>query len=72
MICQLTHDCQLNMYADDMEIYRSNADLSFAKSCLQNNLDSVQLWLKTNLLSLNVRKSHATYVDWLYTKVVGS
>ena len=58
----VTQDCQLNMYADDMEIHCSNADLSVAQHCLQSDLDSVQLWLRANLLSLNVRKSHAMLI----------
>ena len=59
----VTHNCQLNMSADDMEIHCSNADLSIAQHCLQNDLDSVRLWLQTNLLSPNVRKSHAMLID---------
>ena len=38
----VTYDCQLNMYADDMEIHCSNADLSIAQNCLQSDLGSVQ------------------------------
>ena len=58
----VTHDCQLNMYADDMEIHCSNADLSIAQHCLQSDLDSVQLWLQVNLLSMNVKKSHVMLI----------
>ena len=41
--------CQLNMYGDDMEIHCISVDLRmyvFTAQCeLQNDLDSIQLWL---------------------------
>ena len=51
------------MYADDMEIHCSNADLSVARQYdLQNDLNSIHLWLQTNRLSLNVGKSHVMLI----------
>ena len=44
----VVHNCRLNMYADDMEIHCSNADLSVARYDLQNDLNSIHLWLQTN------------------------
>ena len=45
-----------------MELHCSNADLSAAQYDLQNDLDSIQLWLQTNWLSLNVGKSHVMLI----------
>ena len=39
----VVHNCQLSMYADDMEIHCSNADLSVAQYDLQNDLNSIHL-----------------------------
>ena len=58
----VVHNCQLSMYADDMEIHCSNADLSVAQYDLQNDLNSIHLWLQTNRLSLNVGKSHVMLI----------
>ena len=44
----VVHNCWLNMYADDMEIHCSNADLPVAQYDLQNDLNSIHLWLQTN------------------------
>ena len=54
--------CQLNMYADDMELHCSNSDLFLAQHGLQTDLDSIEFWLRTNQLSLNVGKSHITLI----------
>ena len=54
--------CQLNMYADDMELHCSNSDLFSAQHGLQTDLDSIEFWLRTNQLSLNVGKSHITLI----------
>ena len=58
----VVHGCQLNMYADDMELHCSNSDLLLAQHGLQNDLDSIELWLRTNQLSLNVGKSHVMLI----------
>ena len=34
----VVHGCQLNMYADDMELHCSNSDLFSAQHGLQNDL----------------------------------
>ena len=54
---------QLNMYADDMELHCSNSDLLLAQHCLQNDLNSIDFWLQTNQLSLNVGKSHIMLIS---------
>jgi len=54
----VVHGCQLNMYADDMELHCSSGDLLSAQHGLQGDLDSIEFWLRTNQLSLNVGKSH--------------
>ena len=54
--------CQLNMYADDMELHCSSGDLFSAQCGLQCDLDSVKFWLRTNQLSLNVGKSHVMLI----------
>ena len=58
----VVHGCQLNMYADDMELYCSNSDLFLAQCGLQDDLDSIEFWLRTNQLSLNVGKSHVVLI----------
>ena len=52
--------CQLNMYADDMELHCSSGDLFSAQRGLQ--CDSIEFWLRTNQLSLNVGKSHVMLI----------
>lgn len=47
------------MYVDNMGIHCSNADLSAAQCDLQSDLDSIQLWLQTNL---NVGKSNVMLI----------
>ena len=54
--------CQLNLYADDMEMHCSNADSSRAEHDLQRDLHSVQSWLCANRLSLNIKKSNVMLV----------
>ena len=54
--------CELNLYADDMEMYCSNADLSRAEHDLQRDLHSVQPWLCANRLSLNTKRSNVMLV----------
>ena len=51
--------CELNLYADDMEMHCSNADLSHD---LQKDLNFVQSWLCVNHLSLSTSKSHVTLI----------
>ena len=58
----VVHGRQLNMYADDMELHCSNSDLLLAQHGLQNDLDSIEFWLRTNQLSLNVGKSHVMLI----------
>ena len=54
----VVHSCQLNMYADDMELCCYNS----AQRGLQDDLDSIEFWLHTNQLSLNVGKSHVMLI----------
>ena len=49
--------CELNLYADDMEMHCSNADLSHAEHDLQRDIHSVQSWLCANCLSLNIKSN---------------
>ena len=58
----VVHGCHLNMYADDMELHCSSGDLFSAQRCLQCDLDSIEFWLSTNQLSLNVGKSHVMLI----------
>ena len=45
-------NCELNLYADDMEMHCSNVNLSRAEHDLQQDLNFVYSWLCVNLLSL--------------------
>ena len=49
------------MYCDDMELHYSIGDLLLAQRGLQSDLDSADLRLRTNQLSLNVR-SHVMLI----------
>ena len=50
--------CELNLYADDMEMHRSDANLARTERDLQQDIQPVNLWLCVNLLTLNIRKSN--------------
>ena len=58
----VVYGCQLNVYADDMELYCSYSDLLLAQHGLQSDLNSIEFWLRTNQLSLNVGKSHVMLI----------
>ena len=58
----VVHGCQFNMYADDMELFYSKGDLFSAQRGLQSDLDSIEFWLRTNQLSLNVGKCHVMLI----------
>jgi len=58
----VVHGCQLNMYADDMELHCSSVDLLSAQCGLQGDLNSIEFWLRTNQSSLNVGKSHVMLI----------
>lgn len=55
----VVHGCQLNMYADDMELHCSSRYLFSVHCDLQSDLE---FWLRTNQLSLNVGKSHVMLI----------
>jgi len=46
--------CELNLYADDMELHCSNVDLSCVESDLQEDIQSVNSWLCVNCLTLSI------------------
>ena len=54
--------CALNLYADDMEMHCSNANLASTKRDLQQDIQSVNSWLCVNLLTLNIRKSNVMLI----------
>ena len=54
--------CGLNLYADDMEMHCSNADLAGAEHDLQQDIQSVNSWLCVNLLTLSIRKSNVMLI----------
>ena len=49
---------ELNLYADDMEMLCSDANLASTERDLQQDIQSVNSWLCVNLLTLNIRKSN--------------
>ena len=59
---KVVQNCELNLYADDMEMHCSNADLSHAEHDLQEDLHSVQSWLCANCLILSIKKSNVMLV----------
>jgi len=52
------------MYCDDMELHYSIGDLLLAQRGLQSDLDSADLRLRTNQLSLNVRSHVMLIGSW--------
>ena len=50
--------CELNLYADDMEMHCNDANLASTECDLQQDIQSVNLCLCVNLLTLNIRKSN--------------
>jgi len=54
--------CDLNLYADDMELHCSNVDLSSVESYLQGDLQSVHLWLCVNCLTFSIKKSNVMLI----------
>ena len=55
---KVIQNCDLNLYADDMEMHCSNVNLLCAEHDLQEDLNLVCYWLCVNLLSLSVKKSN--------------
>ena len=55
-------NCELNLYADDMEMHCHNMDLSCAEHDLQEDLNFVYSWLCINLLSLSIKKSNVMLI----------
>ena len=56
-------NCELNLYADDMEMHCHNMDLSCAEHDLQEDLNFVYSWLCINLLSLSIKKYNVMLID---------
>ena len=54
--------CELNLYADDMEMHCSDANLASTERDLQQDIQSVNSWLCVNLLTLNIRKSNVMLI----------
>ena len=54
--------CKLNLYADDMEMHCSDANLASTERDLQQDIQSVNSCLCINLLTLNIRKSNVMLV----------
>ena len=54
--------CELNLYADDMKMHCSNANLASAEHDLQRDIQSVNSWLCVNLLTLSIRKSNVMLI----------
>ena len=46
----------INMYANDSELYFSSSDLCVDEKTLQTDIDNVSTWLVANRLKLNVSK----------------
>ena len=60
--------CELNWYADNMEMHCSNVNLSCVEHDLQKDLNLVYSWLCVNVLSLSIKKSNVMLVGSLQAK----
>ena len=62
-------ECELSsfalMYADDTSLTLSAYDPTTLEEKLKKDLDKVQKWLKSNKLTLNVKKTKLIYDYWL-------
>ena len=58
----VVRSCELNLYADDMEMHCSNANLADAEHDLQRDIQFVKLWLCVNLLTLDIKKSNVMLI----------
>ena len=54
--------CELNLYADDMEMHCSDVNLASTECDLQQHIQSLNSWLCVNLLTLNIRKSNVMLI----------
>ena len=54
--------CELNLYADDIEMHCNDANLASTEHDLQPDIQSVNSWLCVNLLTLNIRKSNVMLI----------
>ena len=61
-LSNVVQTCELNLYADDMEMHCSNANLASAEHDLQRDIQSVNSWLCVNLLTLSIRKSNVMLI----------
>ncbi len=52
----------VNIYADDTEIHASSPDLDLLHSKLQNDLDTLQVWLAVNKLKVNTLKTQCMLI----------
>ena len=59
-----------NLYADDTLIYCSGSDVAQVNSTLQNSLNSVSTWYKSNHLCLNIDKSNVMIISAKYSNVI--
>ena len=59
---KIVGNCNLSLYANDMEMHCSNVNLFCAENDLQEDLNLVYSWLCINLLSLSVKKSSVMLV----------
>ena len=52
-----THNCQLNLFADDLIAYTSDKDINTLKSRLQTCVTNIGEWYRANRLKVNPSKS---------------
>lgn len=55
--------CEQYLYADDMKMHCSDANLTSTEGDLQQDIQSVNSWLCVNLLTLNIRKSNVMLIN---------
>lgn len=55
---QVCQNCLTHLYADDTVVYLSSANLTQLQCLLQEDFNSVQNWINSNLLKLNMTKSN--------------
>ena len=56
-LTNVVQTCELNLYADDMELHCSNINLTIVEHDLQQDIQSVNLWLFVNLVTLCIKLS---------------
>ena len=55
--------CNLVLFADDTTLYASHKNITYLNYMLQTDLNNLDLWFKSNMLSLNISKTNTMTIN---------